>query len=419
MDKINDRHQQRPSASSSLSLTHSTKSTTPSTVEDQQLSPANNGSHCRSAPADADDVAPVSAAENSTDGTIRKSVNMSDIRRCRIPLRAFTLTEEMARTATVQEKVLSVLRKRQSISAAHWSQGSRLPMFKSALLTMERFLEEGSAGAGGSTADRIKPMTSVTEKRVVRRAKSVRLLSPKDDDAASTEKPTRRPLLRANSVPASQSSDLLLHKKSPSGENRKPTTAVAAGFTASTPSKRLPQTKALGSSKQQGGENRATAKAKQSIYRRKKVLPSESRTARLMMGVSTNGRQHQRTVSPSSAVTVNSAQQQKSVETTRRTVTAEASSTTRLHRFGYPGASSDAKKRPASFNGMGSKNSTNKKVTHPESNCLPKYSHKSPSKKGTSPVPDPAGTGSPDNSGKTNRNGGTSTFKGAKVVRVH
>ncbi|KAI7878526.1 kinase-like protein [Lichtheimia hyalospora FSU 10163] len=71
-----------------------------------------------------------SSSSSSTRRQRKRLPGVSDIRRCRIPLRAFTLTEETDGSATAQEKVLRVLRKRQSISNACWGQGSKLPMFK-------------------------------------------------------------------------------------------------------------------------------------------------------------------------------------------------------------------------------------------------------------------------------------------------
>ncbi|KAI7847571.1 kinase-like domain-containing protein [Circinella umbellata] len=228
---------------------------------------------------------------------------ISDIRRCRLPLRSFTLSKEDAATASAQEKVLNVLRKRQSISDAHWSQGSRLPMFKAMTLP--------------------PPSKAISTEKKLRRAKSVRL--PKDSissrlsPSSETEntKSVRKPMIRSNTVPSSQSSTLLLHKKTTtSSENKKqlpkksnknkthheiksPSSSTGSFSSAKSPTsptpsskKRLPtRPKVLLTYGGRTAEHEEPPKKRLSMFRRK-CPPGETRTARLMMGISTTGRRH-------------------------------------------------------------------------------------------------------------------------------
>ncbi|KAI7884822.1 kinase-like protein [Lichtheimia hyalospora FSU 10163] len=210
---------------------------------------------------------PTVVATTSTIGGKRIPATISDIRRCRLPLRAFKLTEENANVnnTTTKERVLSVVKKRQSISEIHWAQGSKLPVFK---------------------AQPPSILEDIKEKKI-KRVKSVRLPKEQAKENNNNNKSVRRPLVRANTMPASQSSNLLLKKqqkpasvpkKMGSQQNNKPTSPVSSSKAMTRPKVMFnpPSTK-------------EPPKKKISLYRRK-CLPGESRTARLMMGISTTGR---------------------------------------------------------------------------------------------------------------------------------
>lgn len=230
-----------------------------------------------------------SASENNAQKPVSESkerkalprrVQVSDIRRCRLPIRAFTLKEEEMSSTTAKEKVLNVLKKRQSISEAHWSQGSRLPMFKAMSVPPETLYEK-----------------AISAEKKLRRAKSVRL--QKDASIpASPEKHVRKPLVRSNTAP-SHSTQLSLPKstdKKRSDSVKKSTTEKSRVRSSSKeeaenqPAQRSRPRVLLVAPRQNKDE---APKKRLSIYRRK-CPPGESRTARLMMGISTTGRRSAR-----------------------------------------------------------------------------------------------------------------------------
>ncbi|ORY95280.1 hypothetical protein BCR43DRAFT_297024 [Syncephalastrum racemosum] len=182
-----------------------------------------------------------------------------DIRRCRLPQPSFIVKEQEALSLTAQEKVMSVLRKRQTITDEHRSQGSRLPMLKAMTLPSMKSRKPVSA----------PPSTANNNKKVVRRAKSVRL--PKETE----EKPSKP--LRSHSMykkslnattpppaPPVKRPESSREKRESSLRSPKPRVLFAAGVD--------------------------EPKKRPSAYRKKRLPPGESRTARLMMGISTTGR---------------------------------------------------------------------------------------------------------------------------------
>ncbi|KAI8150345.1 hypothetical protein BJV82DRAFT_17938 [Fennellomyces sp. T-0311] len=326
---------------------------------------------------------------------------VSDIRRCRLPIRSFTLSQEEAAAASAEEKVLNVLRKRQSITDAHWGQGSRLPMFKAMTLP---------------------PPQTTTDKKI-RRAKSVRL--PKETPQTA-EKPVRKPLVRSNTTPSSQSSNLLLHKKprsttsekKPGSQPKKIHTkaklgspSTSTGSLAKSPTspsssakKRLSRPKVLLSyGAQKGQDEEEPPKKRMSMFRRK-CAPGESRTARLMMGISTTGRRHSSTREPSPP------KPQESEDKNERRPA-------RLLRFAYGTQEPNGKKRPVSVGS--SKIQSEAKKLQPESTQtvpLPKYDMKSRRQSVPAAFNGRKSQNGDDKQVVSNR---SAALKGVKVVRVH
>lgn len=319
----------------------------------------------------------VVATTTSTMGGRRIPATVSDIRRCRLPLRAFKLTEENANVnnTTTKEKVLSVVKKRQSISEIHWAQGSKLPVFK---------------------AQPPSILEDIKEKKI-KRVKSVRL--PKEQaKETGNNKPVRKPLVRANTMPASQSSNLLLKKQQQQQKpasvpkknqnNNKPTSPVSSSKSIARP--KVMFSPPASSTKEQ------RPKKKVSIYRRK-CLPGESRTARLMMGISTTGR-------------VRSPRENMSTSPNENMPPPAPSSNSRSF------LRDSIKKRPVSF---ADKQPDAKKI-HPEATQTTPLPVASKSKRfpfGKKPSSSSAANKGPQQ--PTKSTAATSSFKGIKAVRVH
>ncbi|KAI9266083.1 kinase-like domain-containing protein [Sporodiniella umbellata] len=159
--------------------------------------------------------------------------------KCRIPVPSFSVDRSVSASIPVQEKILNVYLKRQSLSATNRSQGSRLPM----LCVKQPIIQE--------------------DKKIV-------VKSPKEKKvavAAAKTIPKRAPATTPSSCLIPPSSPNKTRVKSPLVETniRKPKLNTTQSTTSSIP-------------------------IKASIYRNKKP-PGESRTARLMMGMSTARRQ--------------------------------------------------------------------------------------------------------------------------------
>ncbi|KAG0164807.1 Serine/threonine-protein kinase PAK 3 [Apophysomyces sp. BC1034] len=215
-------------------------------------------------------------------------------RKCRLPVPSFVVDEQVATAIPAQEKIANVLRKRLSISEVSWNQGSRLPMLKAA---KEPLIEE--------------PEEDV---KAVQKVKSVRL-------AQDSSKPPRKPLARANTLPSRMKqqprsdaeklsakkteSKEKLNRRSNSAEKakRSPTssgqqnklrgrvTTDSLKVVSPTPPKIVSPTPRIRPKVLLTAVDEKKEMKKPSIYRTKR-LPGESRTARLMMGISTNGRRH-------------------------------------------------------------------------------------------------------------------------------
>lgn len=368
-----DHHQQQSSRSPSLSPPGSNETSTSSLDTNRTTATTSTNEQKENQPT-------VVATTTSTMGGKRIPATVSDIRRCRLPLRAFKLTEENANVnnTTTKEKVLSVVKKRQSISEIHWAQGSKLPVFK---------------------AQPPSILEDIKEKKI-KRVKSVRL--PKEQaKETSNNKPVRKPLVRANTMPASQSSNLLLKKQQQQQQkpasvpkknqnNNKPTSPVSSSKSIARP--KVMFSPPASSTKEQ------RPKKKVSIYRRK-CLPGESRTARLMMGISTTGR----------------------VRSPRENM----STTSPNENMPPPAPSSNSrsflrdsiKKRPVSF---ADKQPDAKKI-HPESTQTTPLPVATKSKRfpfGKKPSSSSTNNKGPQQPTKSTA-AATSSFKGIKAVRVH
>ena len=180
--------------------------------------------------------------------------------KCRLPLPAFSVDQQMSASVPVKEKIANVIRKRQTMTDANRSQGSRIPMLCN-----------------------LQPMIQQQEEKIhkLRSVKSVKLPSapPQQKKSLSGGENTmpRKPLTRSNTVPSNiRTNDIKtvpkrVSTRSPLNDiSEKPNIRKAKAIPSSTQKKELPP--------------------KSSIYRHKRLPAGESRTARLMMGVSTNGR---------------------------------------------------------------------------------------------------------------------------------
>ncbi|KAI8880241.1 kinase-like protein, partial [Backusella circina FSU 941] len=192
--------------------------------------------------------------------------------KCRLPVPSFSVDKRIAAAVPVKEKILNVARKRQSLSATNRSQGSRLPM-----LSMLPIVTE--------------PLKETTPR--LRSVKSVRLRSPLkiETDAEPTK---RRGLTRSNTMPLGMGSNKKAVKSAPN------TPVTPKRISPSKSKAQPPINKAKPTAPAHHNTTTATTTTinntnkkqlpvKSSIYRHKR-LPGESRTARLMMGISTAGR---------------------------------------------------------------------------------------------------------------------------------
>ncbi|KAI8059618.1 kinase-like domain-containing protein [Gongronella butleri] len=259
-------------------------------------------------------------AQHSMDGQIACRSRSAKPRKCRLPVPAFILDQDKSNAIPAQEKIASVRQKRQSLSAEHRSQGSRLPMLKIILEMPER-------------PPSPPVLLSPTGKKL-RKAKSVRLPSIKSAHppltrAASPPLPPYMPHappdaskspvhMRANTMPPSANDE----------SNNNDNNSYRLGSVSSDDASNAPE------------------------YRQKR-LP-QSRTARLMMGISTTGRQSARSPPASPDRTVSTSAKRFSA------LTASLSTNKRP----------DVKPRPLSFSGP---KSTASSARHPAPPPLPPF----------------------------------------------
>lgn len=236
----------------------------------------------------------------TTTTTVKTPMEEKAPLKCRLPLPAFSVDHRKSAAVPVKEKIANVVRKRQTMTDANRSQGSRIPML--CILQQHYVLE-----------DEPEPMLVVEEKSAppprLRSVKSVKLpartaspprqkkslsgdnISPSAAAAAAAPTPvlSRKPLTRSNTVP----SRMINASKS---KVDTPSTPKVSNKRASTRSPLQDITKANTRKPKTTATTTIETPVKKelppksSIYRHKRLPAGESRTARLMMGVSTNGR---------------------------------------------------------------------------------------------------------------------------------
>lgn len=227
--------------------------------------------------------------------TVKTPIEEKAPLKCRLPLPAFSVDHRKSAAVPVKEKIANVVRKRQTMTDANRSQGSRIPML--CILQQHYVLE-----------DEPEPMVVVEEKSAppprLRSVKSVKLparvASPPrqkksisgDNISPSAAAPTpvlsRKPLTRSNTVPSrmiNASKSKVDTPSTPKVSNKRASTrSPLQDITKSNTRKPKTTTTAVET------PVKKELPPKSSIYRHKRLPAGESRTARLMMGVSTNGR---------------------------------------------------------------------------------------------------------------------------------
>lgn len=210
--------------------------------------------------------------------------------KCRLPIPSFSVDKNVSASVPVKEKIANVIRKRQSISDSNRIQGSRIPM----LCILQPVIEN------------IKDPEELNAPPKLRSVKSVRLQSPMQkksvsgsDSSKENNSSMRKPLTRSNTMPLGMNQV----SKAPSTRQLKPLPTIPP-TNEKLANKRASQRSPFSEIKTNINNNNNnnirqpktnTAKPKRelppksSIYR-KRLPAGESRTARLMMGVSTNGR---------------------------------------------------------------------------------------------------------------------------------
>ncbi|RCH81788.1 signal transducing kinase of the PAK, partial [Rhizopus stolonifer] len=202
--------------------------------------------------------------------------------KCRLPVPSFSVDRSVSAAIPVKEKIANVIRKRQSMTDANRHQGSRIPM-----LCIQPVMEE--------------PELKITESRIKPGRSSA--LAPVQQKSLSGGSLLKPQLTRSNTVPSRIDQVLKSPStrplRSPTGQLKSPTHQFRSSLsTADIQQKRATQRSPLAEPKtrtQRSHLDPPTVKPKRelppkcSVYR-KRLPAGESRTARLMMGVSTNGR---------------------------------------------------------------------------------------------------------------------------------
>lgn len=192
-------------------------------------------------------------------------------RKCRLPMPSFVLDEDHATAIPANEKIANVRINRQFLTKEHRSQGSRLPMYKI-------ILESPPPSPPIQTMSPTSKDLLSTCGKPLKKARSVRLSSPSVSRSSASSIPkadtTRKPYGRSQTLPLQQQQQQ--HKRS-SPPSSLPRNADKKSSSAQSPP-------SLGKKK----ESSVTPETSPLSYRPKR-LP-ESRTARLMMGISTTDR---------------------------------------------------------------------------------------------------------------------------------
>lgn len=209
--------------------------------------------------------------------------------KCRLPLPSFSVDKSVSAATPVNEKIANVIRKRQSMSDSNRSQGCRIPMLCILQPVVEPVVEPV-----------IEPVIEapVTKQQRLRSVKSVKLPPMQKKSFSGTSESTqmiRKPLSRSNTVPIRMDQNM----KSPTRQIKSPVEKLETKPSQKRASARSPLNDIktnIRKPKITSPQPPPTQKAKKelppksSIYRHKRLPAGESRTARLMMGVSTTGR---------------------------------------------------------------------------------------------------------------------------------
>ncbi|KAI8076754.1 kinase-like domain-containing protein [Halteromyces radiatus] len=244
-------------------------------------------------------------------------------RKCRLPVASFVLNDDYVDSIPAKDKIAHVRQKRQSLTEEHRNQGSRLPMLKIIL------------------AVPTSPSPPPTPGKKLRKAKSVRLcatspVTPQASNNRIQQKPERKPLLRSQTLPTQpkRASPSSLPK---STEHHRQTTTTTTATATRLPSLGKPSTPVAATP---GKKKSSLTPPTQPLAYRQKRLP-ESRTARLMMGISTTGRR----TSKADTATLSPPTPEVTKTTSKRLSSALAASLSSKKR------SQETKQRPLSFSG--------------------------------------------------------------------
>lgn len=224
----------------------------------------------------------------TTTTTTTTASNDKQPAKCRLPLPSFSVDKRKSASIPVNEKIANVIRKRQSMSDTNRSQGSRIPM----LCNLQSLPEEPERRGGLRSVKSVKLNTSPTPPQQQRSLSG---------DSSTTSSPIiRKPLKRSNTMYSNIDQTIKQQRerhqlnKSPLS-NTTSTTQKRSPFTDIKTNIRKPKVITTTSQKEEISSTTQQKKKrelppKSSIYRHKRLPAGESRTARLMMGVSTNGR---------------------------------------------------------------------------------------------------------------------------------
>lgn len=204
-------------------------------------------------------------------------------RKCRLPIRSFVLDSTFAMSIPAKDKIADVRLKRQSLSDKHRSQGSRLPMLKNILETPPPLPPHQQDPLHG---------------KKLRKARSVRISPPSNTSKSDSnnKSPTnataiRKPLLRSQTLPLRKTRSSPPPPPSSTTDKKPPPSSHRQELRTKKESPPPSHRKDHHSNKKEPSSSPPPPPPDN--YRQKR-LP-ESRTARLMMGISTTGRRTPKT----------------------------------------------------------------------------------------------------------------------------
>jgi hypothetical protein len=216
---------------------------------------------------------------------IEEKITPSQPAKCRLPLPAFSVDKSISAAIPVKEKIANVIRKRQSMSDSNRSQGSRIPM----LCILQPLVEDPPKPVSLPKLRSVKSVRLPTTTAAP--PSQQRSLSGGNEQASDFR---RQQLTRSKTVPSRIDQTL----RSPNTRQIRPPSTTLSTSEKKRASARSPLSdiKTRKSNSNNTTPSPATTKPKRelppkcSVYRHKRLPAGESRTARLMMGISTNGR---------------------------------------------------------------------------------------------------------------------------------